>query len=73
MSRSGVDNKKLLECKLFQELSFLNWSEKPEECHSNSIGVNKALLTETFVETAPISEGYPQDSNFRVTPKLKRK
>ena len=73
MSRSGVDNKKLPECKLFQELSFLNLCEKPQESHSNFIGVNKALLTETFVETAAISEGYPRDSNFRVTPKSKGK
>ena len=73
MSRSGAGNKKLPECKFFHELSFLNSVGKSQESHSNFIDINKTFVTETFQETAPISESYPGDSNFKVTPKSKRK
>ena len=71
--QKGADNKKLTECNLFHELSFLNSVGKSQESHSNFIDINKTSVTETFQETAPISESYPGDSNFKVTPKSKRK
>ena len=71
--QKGAGNKKLPECNLFHELSFLNSVGKSQESHSNFIDINKTSVTETFQETAPISDSYPGDSNFKVTPKLKRK
>ena len=70
MSRCGAGIKKLSE---FKELLFLNLAGKSQEIHCKFIDINKTSIKKTFEKTAPISESYPGDLNFNVTPKSKRK
>ena len=54
--------KKLPEFKFFHELPLLNLAGKSQESHTNFIDINKSSVMETFQETAPIPESYPEDS-----------